>query len=138
MSVRPSANFMPSQDMPPAGGYRKLDMTRYLSKTGIDRGPKGWQLWAGSAVIIAYGYYKVGQYNIERNQQKMQERKVRYALAPVLQAEADREYMVRETANLKKEAEVMKDVAGWQVGMSPYFSGKWMPRAIAQLDRSTK
>ena len=138
MSVRPSANFMPAQDMPPAGGYRKIDMSRYLSKAGIDRGPKGWQLWAGAAAIISYGYYQVGQYNIERNQQKMQERKVRYALAPVLQAEADREYMMRETANLKKEAEVMRDTPGWEVGMSPYFSGKWMPRAIAQLDRSTK
>ena len=113
-------------------------MSRYLSKSGIDRGPKGWQLWAGSALLMSWGYYRIGQYNVERNQQKMQERKVRYALAPILQAEADREYMIRERANLQKEAEVMKDVSGWKVGASPYFSGKWMPRAVGQLDRSTK
>ena len=42
--------------------------------------------------------------------EKMQERKVRYALLPLMQAEADREYMQRELVNLRKEAEIMKHV----------------------------
>lgn len=88
--------------------------------------------------MIMYGFYQVGQGNIERNQQKMQERKVRYAIAPILQAEADREYLQRELINLKKEAEIMKDVPGWTVGKNPYQSGKWMPRAVNPLDRSIK
>jgi len=88
--------------------------------------------------MIAYGFYRVGQGNQERNQQRLAERQVRYALAPILQAEADREYMRKEMENLKKEAEVMKDVPGWQVGKSPYNSGVWMPRAVQELRRDLK
>jgi len=88
--------------------------------------------------MIMYGFYQVGKTNKENVRQKMYERKIRYALAPVLQAEADREYMQRELINLKKEAEVMKSIPNWEVGKNPYASGKWMPRAINKFDRSIK
>eukprot|EP00970_Alexandrium_tamarense_P015108 scaffold4733_cov170-Alexandrium_tamarense.AAC.22 len=70
----------------------------------------------------------------------MQERKVRYALAPLMQAEADREYMERELVGLRKEAEVMKGVVdeggnGWVPGASQYFGGQWMPRRIGHFMR---
>ena len=76
--------------------------------------------------------------NKERNEQKYLERKARYAVAPILQAEADREYLERELINLKKEAEIMKNVEGWKVGRSPYFSGVFMPRAVDPFDTSNK
>mmetsp|Transcript_18338 Transcript_18338/g.26279 ORF Transcript_18338/g.26279 Transcript_18338/m.26279 type:complete len:134 (-) Transcript_18338:419-820(-) len=133
MSMRP-ANLPPIQDMPPPGGYLKIDTLRHLPA----RGPKGWQLWAGSSLAIMYGFYQVGQYNKAANEQKLQERKVRYAVAPLLQAEADREYMQRELALLRKEAEIMAGVEGWEVGKSPFFSDKWMPRRMNQLDRNCK
>lgn len=133
MSVQPS-NTKIIQDMPPPGGYRKVDMARVFPT----RGPKGWQLWSGASLIIAYGYYQIGQTNIKNNQQKYLERKARYAIAPLLQAEADREYLERELINLKKEAEIMKDVKGWKVGLSPYFSGVFMPRACDPFDTSNK
>ncbi|KAL7540691.1 hypothetical protein ACHAXR_011423 [Thalassiosira sp. AJA248-18] len=103
-----------------------------------DRGPKGWQLWAGATTLILYGYYQVGKTNKARIQQKMQERKVRYALAPLMQAEADREYMERELVNLRREAEIMKNVVDpkgnkWVPGSSQYFSGQWMPRKIGHF-----
>ena len=85
-----------------------------------------------------YGFYQVGQTNIERNKEKMLQREARYAIAPVLQAEADREYLEREKINLKKEAEIMKDVEGWKVGASPYFKKVFMPRAVNVFDRSQK
>ena len=71
-------------------------------------------------------------------QQKMQERKVRYALLPLMQAEADREYMERELVNLRREAEIMKDVEDgrgnkWTPGSSQYFGGQWMPRKIGHF-----
>ena len=71
-------------------------------------------------------------------QQKMQERKVRYALLPIMQAEADREYMERELVNLRREAEIMKDVTDekgnkWVPGSSQYFGGQWMPRKIGHF-----
>eukprot|EP00567_Pseudictyota_dubia_P009005 CAMPEP_0197460070 /NCGR_PEP_ID=MMETSP1175-20131217/53176_1 /TAXON_ID=1003142 /ORGANISM="Triceratium dubium, Strain CCMP147" /LENGTH=133 /DNA_ID=CAMNT_0042995097 /DNA_START=97 /DNA_END=498 /DNA_ORIENTATION=+ len=133
MSIRPST-LPPVQDMPPEGGFRKLDFKRIIP----ERGPKGWQIWMAASFSIMYGFYQIGKTNTARNQQKLQERKVRYALAPVLQAEADREYLERELINLKKEAEVMKGVPGWEVGKNPYFSGKWMPRAVSHMDRSIK
>lgn len=102
------------------------------------RGPKGWQLWAGSCVLIGYGFYQIGQTNIENREQKVHERRLRYAMAPILQAEADREYLERELINLKKEAEIMKDVDGWTVGRSPYWTAKFMPRAVNPFDRSNK
>ena len=68
----------------------------------------------------------------------MAERKARYTMAPYLQAEADREYLQREIMILKKEKEIMKDVKNWKVGRSPYNSGRWMPRAVGELDRNIK
>ncbi|KAL3780308.1 hypothetical protein HJC23_010570 [Cyclotella cryptica] len=152
MSFRPST-APPIQDMPPPGGYKKvnslkmsdrlqrfaadfLDFGRYLPS----RGPKGWQLWLGSATLIAYGYYQIGATNTAKIQQKMQERKVRYALAPLLQAEADREYMERELVALLKERDLMKDVKdeqgrAWEAGASPFWGGQWMPRRIGHFMR---
>ncbi|KAL7477868.1 hypothetical protein ACHAW6_003656 [Cyclotella cf. meneghiniana] len=135
MSFRPST-APPIQDMPPPGGYKKLDFGRYLPS----RGPKGWQLWLGSATLIAYGYYQIGVTNTAKIQQKMQERKVRYALAPLLQAEADREYMERELVALLKERELMKDVKdeegrAWEAGASQFWGGQWMPRRIGHFMR---
>jgi len=133
MSLRPST-AIPVQDMPPPGGYKKIDFGRYLP----ERGPKGWQLWAGATLTILYGFYQVGKTNQARIQQKMQERKVRYALMPLMQAEADREYMERELVNLRREAEIMKDVVDekgnkWVPGSSPFYGGQWMPRKIAHF-----
>ena len=104
------------------------------------RGPKGWQLWSGASLIIAYGYYQIGQTNIKNNKQKYLERKARYAIAPLLQAEADREYLERELINLKKEKEIMKDVKGWSIlgSLSPYASGVFMPRSCDPFDTSNK
>mmetsp|Transcript_2632 Transcript_2632/g.2885 ORF Transcript_2632/g.2885 Transcript_2632/m.2885 type:complete len:134 (+) Transcript_2632:55-456(+) len=133
MSLPPS-NAGPIQDMPPPGGYRKVDMGRLLQT----RGPKGWQLWAGSSLMIMYGFYQIGQTSNERREEQVHERRLRYAMAPILQAEADREYHVRELIILKKEAEIMKDVEGWVVGRSPYWTQKFMPRAVNPFDRSNK
>lgn len=55
-----------------------------------------------------------------------------------MQAEADREYAQRERAILAKEAEIMKNVPGWEVGKNPYNNGKWMPRAIYDFSREMK
>jgi len=88
--------------------------------------------------MIAYGFYQVGQTNKEKNQQKYFERQARYAVAPVLQAEADREYLTRELINLKKEAEIMKNVDGWVVGQSPFSTKVFMPRAVDVFDTSMK
>ena len=109
-----------------------------MARVFPNRGPKGWQLWTGASLFIAYGFYQIGQTNTKNNRQKYHERKARYAIAPILQAEADREYLERELINLKKEAEIMKNVEGWKVGANPYFSGVFMPRAVDPFDTSNK
>mmetsp|Transcript_18382 Transcript_18382/g.23854 ORF Transcript_18382/g.23854 Transcript_18382/m.23854 type:complete len:133 (+) Transcript_18382:131-529(+) len=131
MSVSPSS-LPPIQDMPPKGGYPQVKFERHLPS----RGPKGWQMWAGVTAFICYGFVQVARTNNERNQQKLQERANRYAIAPILQAEEDRLYMLREYNNLKKEAEIMKNVPGWKVGKNPYNSGKWMPRSVNDFKQS--
>ena len=65
---------------------------------------------------------------------------MRYALVPLLQAEADREYIERELVGLMKEREVMKEVVdekgrGWQAGASQFHGGQWMPRRIGHFMR---
>jgi NADH dehydrogenase (ubiquinone) 1 alpha subcomplex subunit 13 len=102
------------------------------------RGPKGWQLWAGLGLAITVGFYGVKKTNEERAQQHMSERRARYAIAPMLQAEADREYLAREEVIRKREAEIMQDVPGWTPGKSPYWSGKFMPRRVYDLDKNLK
>lgn len=82
--------------------------------------------------------YRVGQGNKERNGEKLEERKARYAMAPILQAEADRYYMEREKEILKQEAEIMRDVPGWKVGESTYYSERWVPRHVAPLNKNLK
>lgn len=59
-------------------------------------------------------------------------------MAPVLQAEEDRWYVAREQEMLKKEAEIMKDVPGWKVGESTFYSNRWVPRHVAPLDKNLK
>mmetsp|Transcript_7419 Transcript_7419/g.12347 ORF Transcript_7419/g.12347 Transcript_7419/m.12347 type:complete len:133 (-) Transcript_7419:50-448(-) len=131
MSLRPSG-LPPIQDMPPPGGFKKVDTLRSIPH----RGPKGWQIWLGATTVILYGYYTVGKTNNERAQQRLENRRIRYAIAPLLQAEADREYMVRERENLKKELEIMKDVSGWIPYLSPYNSQKFMKRSADPMNKS--
>ena len=88
--------------------------------------------------MIVFGFSQVIKGNRERNQQRLAERQIRYNLAPIMQAEADREYMRREMENLKKEAQVMRDVPNYQVGANPYISGVWMPRHVQELRRDLK
>ena len=61
---------------------------------------------------------------------------MRYAMAPLLQAEADRAYMKKEEENLKREMEIMKDVDGWVPGKSPYYSNKFMRRQVDPMNKS--
>lgn len=109
-----------------------------LAKAARTRGPTGFQLWAFSSLAIAYGFHRVGVCNRERNGEKLAEREARYAMAPILQAEEDRWYVEREKEIYDKEAEIMKNVPGWVVGQSPYFTSRWVPRQTTFLNKNTK
>jgi NADH dehydrogenase (ubiquinone) 1 alpha subcomplex subunit 13 len=91
-----------------------------------------------SSAAIAFGYWKVGQTNGVVSGEILEERRARYAMVPVLQAESDKWYVVQENEILKREAEIMKDVPHWVVGESTYLTKRWVPRHIAPLDKNAK
>lgn len=85
-----------------------------------------------------FGFYRLGVCNRERNAERLADREARYAMAPILQAEADRWYYEREKEIMAREAEIMKDVKGWKVGEPQYLTKRWVPRQVVDLDRNTK
>jgi NADH dehydrogenase (ubiquinone) 1 alpha subcomplex subunit 13 len=109
-----------------------------LAKKARARGPTGFQLWAISSLAIAWGFYRVGQTNKKQSAEKMEQRRARYAMAPVLQAEEDAWYAEREKEILKQEAEIMKNVKGWKVGESVYHTDRWVPRNTNPLNKNLK
>eukprot|EP00294_Goniomonas_avonlea_P017606 CAMPEP_0114541382 /NCGR_PEP_ID=MMETSP0114-20121206/1276_1 /TAXON_ID=31324 /ORGANISM="Goniomonas sp, Strain m" /LENGTH=137 /DNA_ID=CAMNT_0001725617 /DNA_START=3 /DNA_END=416 /DNA_ORIENTATION=+ len=107
-----------AQDMPPKEGYPPIRTGRHLPR----RGPH--PLVAGAIItsFMTYGMYLVIQANKERRALANEKRMARRAIVPYLQAEEDAR-MVVETERLHKiEAEIMKNVPGWEVGKSVYHN----------------
>ena len=59
-------------------------------------------------------------------------RLARAALIRLLQAEEDARYVAARRQEIANEAEIMKNVPGWEAGKSVYHSGKWMPAAVVK------
>ena len=92
----------------------------------------------GTSIFVFYGFSRIGAGNKNRTEQKLHERQARYALAPILQNEADREYMMREKKLLQQEARIMSEVPGWKVGQSQYHGQRWTPAHVADSDKSNQ
>mmetsp|Transcript_30689 Transcript_30689/g.51853 ORF Transcript_30689/g.51853 Transcript_30689/m.51853 type:complete len:122 (-) Transcript_30689:2-367(-) len=84
------------QDMPPPGGFPKVEHGSKIT----ERGPSGLLIWSTSILCICFGFYRVGQTNIERRHEKQEIREARYAITPVLQAETDLRYVEARRAGL--------------------------------------
>ncbi|KAK8804837.1 NADH dehydrogenase [Blastocystis sp. subtype 4] len=111
------------QDLPPKGGYPMATLKRNLPIR-----VSGATMWLVGTVTIGLGLWRM-MYGIRKLNEMDQERfNTRLAIAPYLQAEEDIRYCKVEEKNLKNEAEVMKDIPGWEVGKSVYNSRKWVPR----------
>jgi len=95
-------------------------------------------MWGVASAAIVYGFARIGQRNSGMNGEKYEERRARYAMAPILQAEQDRLYLYREKEILKKEAEIMKDVPGWVVGENTYYTDRWVSRHGSPLNKNHK
>uniref|UniRef100_A0A061QUA6 NADH dehydrogenase [ubiquinone] 1 alpha subcomplex subunit 13 n=1 Tax=Tetraselmis sp. GSL018 TaxID=582737 RepID=A0A061QUA6_9CHLO len=111
------------QDGPPPGGFPSIRIARRIPNTG----PSGAAIFGVGALVMSYGFYLVGQTNIQRRADKAEREHVRRALVPFLQAEEDRRYLKAKKQLLEKEASIMKDVDGWEVGRSVFNSDRWMP-----------
>ncbi|KAI9312385.1 GRIM-19 [Dichotomocladium elegans] len=110
-----------TQDLPPAGGYGQVRYRRYLP----NRGPSGLVIMAGITAFCAFGFYRVGQGNLERRELKRENLWSRIHLIPLLTAESDRDMYRRTLAAKNREAEIMKDVKDWKAGESVYNNTKF-------------
>ncbi|KAI9497835.1 GRIM-19 [Zychaea mexicana] len=110
-----------TQDLPPSGGYSEVRYRRYLPK----RGPSGLVVVGGVAAVMAFGFYRVAQGNLERRELKRENLWSRIHLIPLLTAEADRDMHRRTVAANEREAEIMKDVKDWKAGESVYNNTKY-------------
>jgi NADH dehydrogenase (ubiquinone) 1 alpha subcomplex subunit 13 len=102
------------------------------------RGPKGWQLFLGTSVVIFWGFSRLGAGNQKRSEQRLFERQERYALVSLLQNEADREFLMREKKLLEQEKKIMSEVPGWKVGESQYYGQRWTPPHIMDSNKSNQ
>ncbi|XP_053612033.1 NADH dehydrogenase [ubiquinone] 1 alpha subcomplex subunit 13 [Plodia interpunctella] len=101
-----------NQDLPPPGGYKpipykRIPATKYFS---------GYFMFAGYLGMTFGGLYL---YNINYQRIKRDEielRSAKMAIYPMLLAERDREYLKQLRRNRDAEAELMRDVPGWEVG----------------------
>ncbi|XP_065224479.1 NADH dehydrogenase [ubiquinone] 1 alpha subcomplex subunit 13 [Planococcus citri] len=100
------------QDMPPEGGYRPLSFERTFPKRFFT----GWRVLGlhSLGTLIFYFTYKYDCTMHAKNE--IEHRSGFIALTPMLEAEADREYLRQLRKNREDEAELMKNVPGWEVG----------------------
>eukprot|EP00241_Pyramimonas_parkeae_P009345 CAMPEP_0114256966 /NCGR_PEP_ID=MMETSP0058-20121206/18462_1 /TAXON_ID=36894 /ORGANISM="Pyramimonas parkeae, CCMP726" /LENGTH=145 /DNA_ID=CAMNT_0001371623 /DNA_START=110 /DNA_END=547 /DNA_ORIENTATION=+ len=117
------------QDMPPPGGFPAVRFARRLPNTG----PSGAAVFAVSALIMGYGFYKVGQGNIYRRHLKAEKAAARESLLPLLQAEEDRRFMEVQKKHVELETKIMANTPGWKVNENVYNNGKWYPPMSSTL-----
>ncbi|BDA50653.1 NADH dehydrogenase [ubiquinone] 1 alpha subcomplex subunit [Coccomyxa sp. Obi] len=113
------------QDGPPPGGFPSVRYARRIPSTG----PTGFTLFAVGAAVMAFGFYRVGEFNKYRRALKAEKMAMRAAIYPVLQAEEDRRWVQAKKQAVENEAKIMKDVPGWKAGQNVYLTGRWVPPA---------
>ncbi|CAH1756158.1 24436_t:CDS:2 [Entrophospora sp. SA101] len=119
-----------TQDLPPPGGFPTIKYKRNVPR----KGPSGFVLFSAMFAICTYGFYKLGQANVEKRELQREKVWSRIYLVPLLQAELDRDSYRRSLATLAKEEEIMKDVPGWKVGESVYNNKKrFIPPSIVVI-----
>jgi NADH dehydrogenase (ubiquinone) 1 alpha subcomplex subunit 13 len=106
------------QDGPPPGGFPSIRYARRIPSTG----PTGVTLFAVGAVVMAYGFYKVGQSNHARRNERQEIVSARKALVPFLQAEEDARWVGKY-----KEFFSSRGMDG-ELGTGVYKT-RWMPPA---------
>ncbi|ORX77579.1 GRIM-19 protein [Basidiobolus meristosporus CBS 931.73] len=111
-----------NQELPPQGGYPAIRYKRHLPK----KGPSGLVLFTGLAAITGISFYQVFEGIKERRELKREKIWARLHLLPMLQAEYDRDAYRRQYAAFVREAEIMKDVPGWEVGKSVYNTKRYI------------
>ena len=119
-SARPP-NVASVQDMPPPGGYPKINYQRGARPRGVPTS----LIWGSILGMTFYGFWQIGQTNKERRLALKERRDARMAIMPFLQAEQDKMLSEQIAASVAREKEIMKNVEGWKAGESVY-SKRWV------------
>ncbi|KAL1602777.1 hypothetical protein SLS60_006198 [Paraconiothyrium brasiliense] len=91
------------QDMPPAGGYGPVQYKRNLPARGF----RPAMYLVGTAAVMTYGFWRVGQGIREHNELAREKMWARIYLIPALQAEEDRDQVRRYLADKAREKELL-------------------------------
>lgn len=110
------------QDGPPPGGFPAIRYGRKIPNSG----PSGVAIFGIGAIIMAYGFYKVGQTNHKRKDWKREKLRARMDIMPILQAEEDIRFVEAQKKAWELEAKIMKGVPDWKFGERAYKT-RWMP-----------
>ena len=105
------------QDGPPPGGFPSIRYGRRLPSSG----PTGVTLFAVGAVVMAYGFYKVGQSNHARRDEREEIVRARKALVPFLQSEEDARWVEK-----RREFYIQRGADAEGVNV---YKTRWMPPA---------
>ncbi|XP_045501349.1 NADH dehydrogenase [ubiquinone] 1 alpha subcomplex subunit 13 [Colias croceus] len=100
------------QDLPPPGGYKSIPFKRVPAKSYFS-GFTWFAGYLGVTAVSAYLYY-LNSKKVDKNRIEM--RSAKMAIYPMMLAERDREYLKQLRRNRDAEAELMRDVPGWEVG----------------------
>jgi len=84
-------------------------------------------MFGAVSLMTMYGYYQIGQTNIERRKVRRETRERRAHILPFLQAEEDVRYNLAVAVYEDEERRIMKDVPGWEVNKNVYNHKEWMP-----------
>lgn len=100
------------QDLPPEGGYKPFNYKRVPLKPFLST-----KLMIGGFLFIsASAFYVYFLTDKEFLRDSVEMRSSRNVIMPVLIAERDRAYLKQLRRNRDDEAELMKNVPGWEVG----------------------
>ncbi|CAG9566307.1 unnamed protein product [Danaus chrysippus] len=100
------------QDLPPPGGYKPIPYKRLPAKQLFS----GYTMFAGFLGITAVSSYLYYLTSKKITKQEIEMRSAKMAIYPMLLAERDREFLKQLRKNRDAEAELMRDVPGWEVG----------------------
>lgn len=112
--------------MPPPEGYGAFKYKRSLPF----KGPSGLAVVTALGLITGFGWYQQLGMLHEREALKREENQHRVNLLPFLYAERDRDAYRRQAAALAREAEIMKNVPGWEVGKLPYHTKRYVAPTV--------
>uniref|UniRef100_A0A915HIS6 NADH dehydrogenase [ubiquinone] 1 alpha subcomplex subunit 13 n=1 Tax=Romanomermis culicivorax TaxID=13658 RepID=A0A915HIS6_ROMCU len=129
------------QEMPPSGGYPKINVQRTF--------PKTWFNWYRCSLIgcgiCIYGSFIQSYWNKKSWARTLEQQDVANALMPFMKAESDRMWLLMAHRLRDEEAEAMKDVPGWKVGTwygEPIYFTKprgtwWCPKELELFSHSS-